>query len=265
MRATVEARNAALALPRKGREALSIVLDTCVPTGRPAIRCAWRPQAPHTANALMRGSKARMRCACCGRAVADERSGCFRPAAPRDQGQSGVGQGKAAGAVRCHGQGRRSGFLRAGRHRKVAIGCPRPHRTGGNRVACGLASLRLGKTQGSLQAHGALPFAARPLAVQAAFDVLDLAAFAAEKACKVPATSGSGHGCPVGSPFPTLTLRRAARVVAPGAPSQSRGRHEDARWPAGAGAVCRDHGRRSDPGKSQRRSGAWMPRRFPPR
>jgi uncharacterized protein involved in outer membrane biogenesis len=216
MRAAVDVRNAELSLPRKDGEKLSITLE--------AIHADWQ-KSPDTLRVAASGAAfgerfdARIEGANALRLLRGEAwelsaSGAFGPLRLQTKGSLALRDGKPLAQLDVTAAADGLGSFVPAAAAKLPLDVRGRIELAEAAWHVNLAAMRWGKTQGRVNASGSLPFAARPLAAEAVFDVLDLASF-------------SGHGgsgdlwerqwLPRRLSFPDADIAlRAARVLAPG-------------------------------------------------
>ena len=181
VRATVEARKAVLSLPRDGGKDISIALDT--------LRADW--QARDTLRVAAAGAvsgehfDARVEGADALRLVHGEpwqlsASGAYGALRLKTMGRVALREGKPTAQLDVTASSGGLGSLVPRAIAKLPLEARGRVELELAAWRVDIASLRLGKTQGAAKISGSLPFAARPLAAQAAFDLLDLAAFASK-------------------------------------------------------------------------------------
>ncbi|MBK5104063.1 MAG: AsmA family protein, partial [Burkholderiales bacterium] len=214
VRASIEARKGALSLPRESGKALAITLDS--------IRAEWqaRDTLSVTASGAVMGERfdARVEGADAQRLFRGEpwqlnASGAYGPLRLETTGRLALREGKPVAQLDVTAASDALGSLVPGAIAKLPLDVRGRIELEQAAWRADLASLRLGKTQGAAKISGSLPFAAHPLAAQANFDLLDLAAFASDAGGGDP---WERQWLPSGLAFPDADIAiNAARVATP--------------------------------------------------
>ncbi|MBE0627372.1 MAG: AsmA family protein [Burkholderiales bacterium] len=181
VRASIEARNVALSLPRDNAKVFAINLDT--------LRADW--QAHDTLRMAAAGTAlgerfdARVEGADAQRLLRGEpwqlnASGAYGAMRLKSTGRVALREGKPLAQLDVTAASDALGSLVPRAIAKLPLDVRGRIELEPAAWRVDLASLRLGKTQGAMKVSGSLPFAARPLAAQATFELLDLRAYASE-------------------------------------------------------------------------------------